>query len=42
MAIPAADPSAAAPAPPIMAPAPAATKGAASPPVRPGRKAFLN
>ena len=35
MATPAADPKAAAPAPPMIAPAPAARKGAASPPVKP-------
>lgn len=35
MAMPAVDPKAAAPAPPMMAPAPAAMNGAAKPPVKP-------
>lgn len=38
--MPVAEPSAAAPAPPMIAPAPAAMNGAAKPPVRPRQKEF--
>jgi len=42
IATPATDPSAAAPAPPMMTPAPAAMNGAARPPVRPVKHNSIN